>query len=513
MKKIFLFSLFLSNYFTSIAEKDTTTLRIDTLNVLESNIVTKDTINAISDFDLFQLTDSVLNNDKKYLEDYKIDNFIALKADELPDLSDEIIKLKLGQIPTTLNVRFTPEIGEMVRRHLHRNRSFIVKMLTRSEQYFPLFEQELDKRNMPLELKYLPVIESHLNPQAVSPMGATGLWQFMYATATYKGLNISSLEDQRRDPAISSAFATDYLLQLYTIYDDWLLAMSSYNAGAGNINKAIRACGGVRNYWVARRFMPTETQQYVPKIIAVMYAMYYAEDYYLYPRKPDYSHYDLAEVKVFDELTLKYCSELLGLDEELLLSLNPVLSKKIVPKREFGYVLNIPKDRMYQFEANEGFFYDDPYLVVEAEVLEEKHVEEHNYVGSGNYKNYTIETGDNLGFIAEKFNCSVSDLKKWNGLTSNFLRVGKKLKIYSDNSSNVQTAEAKAETVNENIGFKAHEIDENSCGCHKHEISSGDNLWDISIKYNSSIEKIKELNNIPKTWKLRLGTFLKIPKS
>lgn len=518
MKKNYFFLIFVIVFQQTMANNDSAFVKQDSVLFqkdvwvdIDSTEMLQET-KVVSDLDLLKWSDSILLNKKQYLEEAKLISYIALKKDELPDLSDDVIALKLNKIPTTLNIRFTPEIGDMVRRYLHVDRSFIVRMLTKAEYYFPMFEQELDKREMPLELKYLAVIESHLNPQAKSPMGATGLWQFMYATAKYKGLQISTLEDQRRDPAISTQYATDYLLQLYTIYEDWLLAMSSYNAGAGNINKAIRACGGVKNYWVARRFMPRETQQYVPRIIAVLYAMYYAEDYLLYPRNPEYSFYDIEQVKVFDQLTLKYCAELIGIEEEALSALNPVLSKNLVPKREDGYVINIPKERLYQFEQNEGFFYDDPYLADNNKALEEKHVAQHNYAGSGKYSNYTIETGDNLGYIAEKFNCSVADLKRWNALSSNFLSVGKKLKIYSNKSIVTNTSKPKESNEEVNIGFKKIEIDENTCSCHKHEIVYGDNLWDISVKYNSSIEKIKALNNIPQNWRLKLGIYLKIPK-
>lgn len=459
--------------------------------------------------------DSFVLRNMNYKSDSLIDYFVKLTKNDLSELTDAIIERRLKEIPTNLNIRFTPEIGNLVRNYLYNNRLYIVKMLTRSEYYFPLFEIELDKRNMPLELKYLAVIESSLNPRAKSSQGATGLWQFMYATAVFKGISITSLEDERRDPLASTRYAADYLKQLHGIYGDWLLALSAYNAGSGNINKAVKAAGGVKNYWVVRKHLPSETQLYVPKIIALMYAMHYAEDYLLYPSKPNYHFLDVERVRVFDMLTLKYSSELLQINEDDLSALNPILSKSIIPKCDTGYCIIIPRESLHLFDENKDLFFNDPYLAVKDKALEDKHIESFKYANSssGNYKTYTVVSGDNLGFIAKKFGCSVTDIKNWNGLSSSSLSIGKKLKIYSNKSA---APVAKAPEVlavsNANIGFKATEIDTKSCQCDKHEIVSGDNLWSISMKYKTDLERIKQVNNIPKGWVLKLGTYLKIPK-
>lgn len=482
---------------------------------LDSFKISKEVDDSIMNFLGFELesfTNSVLLKNKTYLSDEEVDNFINLKKEELPAIDDEDIELKLKAIETTLNLHFTPEIGKQVRSYIYYNRSFIVKMLTKAEYYFPMYEVEFDKLNIPLELKYVSVIESHLNPKAKSPMGATGLWQFMYATAKYKGMKITTLEDQRRDPFVSTEFAAKYFKQLHSIYDDWLLAISAYNAGAGNINKAIRYAGGVKNYWIARPFMPRETQQYVPKIIALMYAMYYAEDYKLYPKKPTEGFYDVTQVYIPERLSIKYISEVLSIDSALLSDLNPMLIKNLVPSRVDSYKLVIPTSSKYIYEENFSMLHEDPYLSAEAKLLAEKPVSSYSYGGSGKYQTYTIQTGDNLGYIAELYSCRISDLKRWNGLNSNFLRVGKKLRIY--NNTKVSTNSTTTASVNTNVkvGFLKNEINESTCSCHAHEIISGDNLWDIATKYNSSIEKIRSANNIYKNWKLRLGTHLKIPK-
>ncbi len=507
MKYIFsFFSIFFFQYL--FAQIDTLTNYEDTL--LKSTIEL-DTLLTISGIDLENKTNSVLNIEKKYHSNKEIDRFINLKKEELAAIDDKEIELKLNAIETTLNIRYTPEIGKKIRLYIYNHRDFIVKMLTRAEYYFPLFEVELDKENIPLELKYLSVIESYLNPKAKSPMGATGLWQFMYATAKYKGMKITTLEDERRNPIVSTQYAAKYLKQLYSIYDDWLLAMSAYNAGAGNINKAIRNANGVKNYWVARPFMPRETQQYVPKIIALMYVMYYANDYLLFPRAPEFDYYNVSQISIPERLTLKYVSEVLSIDSTLLADLNPMLIKNFIPSKNDSFLLTIPSYAQYIYEENTQLLYDDPYLSQKDKELEEKSVSSYSYSGSGNYKTYTIRSGDNLGYIAQLFACRVSDIKRWNGMKSNFLRVGKKLRIYTNKAIPKNTASS---TKNNNIkvGFTTNEIDENTCNCYKHEIVSGDNLWDIAQKYNSSIEKIKSVNNIYNNWKLKLKVFLKIPK-
>lgn len=486
------------------------TILVETIDSLE---MINDSLPKISGDELESLTTNTLLKNKVYLSDEQINQFINLKKEELPAIDDTVIELKLKAIETTLNIRFTPDIGKQVRSYLYYNRNFIVKMLTKAEYYFPMYEVEFDKLNIPLELKYVSVIESHLNPKAKSPMGATGLWQFMYATAKYKGMKITTLEDQRRDPFVSTQFAANYFQQLYNIYDDWLLAISAYNAGPGNINKAIRNAGGVKNYWVARPFMPRETQKYVPKIIALMYAMYYAEDYNLYPRKPNESFYDVTQVDIPERLSIKYVSEVLSLDSGYLSELNPMLIKNLVPSRVDSYQLVIPKSARCIYEENYALLHDDPYLTAEAKLLAERPVSSYTtYSGSGKYQSYTIQTGDNLGYIAELYDCRISDIKRWNGMNSNFLRVGKKLRIYNMKKVSNSVTTAASTERKAKVGFLKSEINESTCYCVSHEIIYGDNLWDIATKYKTSIEKITSVNNIYRNWKLRLGTHLKIPK-
>lgn len=493
--------------YANIKNIDSTEL-LQTTNMVEQ---AKDTLNFNELKAFFAYADSILAPKDSFLTDAQIESYLQLSQKDLPQLGKTEIQQKLKEIPTNITLRHTPEIEKKIHSYLYRYRKHISKMLTKAQFYFPQFEEALDRKNMPLELKYLAVIESHLNPTAKSPMGATGLWQFMYATAKHKGFEMTSLVDERMHPQISTQLALEYLEELYTIYDDWLLALSAYNAGPGNVNKAIRAANGVKNYWIVRPYLPLETQMYIPKFIATMYAMHYAEDYFLHPKEIALFSHEIDSVKIYDKLSLKYIAELLGETEQTIYELNPMLIKKIVPKRAEGFSLIIPKNKWLVFEEKKGFFYNDPYLAIEKIEQEEKAVADYRYgAGTGKYFHYTIESGDNLGYIAEKFNCKISDIKRWNGLSSNFLRVGKKLRIYG---SKVQIAESKSNSNHSGkVGYSAEEIQLNACTCIAHKIVEGDNLWDIAMQYNTSIEKIKVMNNIPPNWRLRLGVYLKIPQ-
>lgn len=509
LKSLFTFFFILCFSIFVFSNGDSLTISIDSIVKLNN---TTDTL--VSRIELEKLTNLILKNDKEYYSFEQINQFINLKKEDLAPLDDETIKQKLKEIETTLNIRFTKDIANKIRYYIYYNRNFIVEMLTKSEYYFPMFEKEFDKLNIPLELKYVSIIESHLKPKAKSPMGATGLWQFMYATAKYKGMKITTLVDERKDPNVSTEFAAKYFKQLHGIYDDWLLAISAYNAGAGNINKAIRYSGGYKNYWIARPFMPRETQQYVPKIIAIMYVMYYAEDYMLFSRKPLYDYYNVVQVDIPERLTIKYVSELIGVDSLELSDLNPMLTKNFIPNRTDSFKINIPSYAKYNFEENFHLFTDDPYLKKEHKELEEKLVNSTSarYSGTGKYQTYIVTTGDNLGYIAELFSCRVSDIKRWNGLRNNFLKIGQKIRIY--NSTKISTKETVVEKVNTSnikVGFKENELDKNLCNCKIHKIIYGDNLWDIANKYSSSIEKISFANNIYKNWRMKIGTYLKIP--
>lgn len=300
-----------------------------------------------------------------------------------------------------------------------------------SEYYFPMFEQALSRYNLPYELKYVPIIESALNPMARSHAGAAGLWQFMPATGKIYGLEINSLVDERMDPIRSTEAACRFLSNMYNIYGDWSLVIAAYNCGSGNVNKAIRRAGGKRDFWAIYPYLPRETRNYVPIFIAATYAMNYGSEHGIC--KAPIEKTMLTDTLVTNQrMHLLQISENIDIPMEELRRLNPQYSRDILPGGS-NYTLCLPSEKM-------GLFIDqqDSIMRYKADSLIHNRRAEIDLAKvtsiSGAYRvngvtYYTIKNGDSLSTIARKFHCSVKQLKKWNGLKSDMIRAGKKLKI------------------------------------------------------------------------------------
>ena len=297
---------------------------------------------------------------------------------------------------------------------------FLGRMLGRSQHYFPLFEEQLDAHNLPLELKYLPILESGLNPTARSPVGATGLWQFMFRTGQSMGLLVNSWVDERRDPHRSTAAACRYLAKLHGMYDDWPLALAAYNAGPGNVNKAMRRSGG-RTFWEIRRFLPRETQKYVPSFIALNYVMEHPQDCGLVPTNPWPSWPVMDTIVVKRNLRFEQIAVALGVSEDMVERYNPMYRKRIVPGAvEGGWPVCLPVESIPQFlamwpEMLDIEPYKTPEVSFEPEVI-----------------SYRVKSGDVLGTIARRHGVSVRDLRSWNNLRGDVIRVGQRLYIHAD---------------------------------------------------------------------------------
>jgi membrane-bound lytic murein transglycosylase D len=385
-----------------------------------------------------------------------------------------------------------------------RRRKTTAKMLGLAPVYFPIFEENLDKYNMPLELKYLPVIESALNPKAKSRVGAGGLWQFMYRTGKMFDLEVTSYYDERSDVYKSTDAACQYLKSLHKMYDDWNLALAAYNCGPGNVNKAIRRSGGKRTYWEIRNYLPRETRGYVPAFLAVNYVMAYASEHNIYPKTPDISCFKVDTVTLSDHLSFVQISEALDLPIEYIEFLNPTYKQNFIPNTGEANTLCLPVEKMGDFLMNEQTIYS---LKTAQDKKDSIAFAQNRPVSSskkGNAVVYKVKSGDVLGTIANRYRCRVSQLKDWNNLHSDRLRIGQKLYIYSKASNVVQTK--KKTTVNSpKTTLKSGEK------YMYHTVRSGDNLWDIANKYKGvSIEQIQQLNKAINTKQLKLGTQLKI---
>ncbi len=405
---------------------------------------------------------------------------------------------KLNQ-KTPFNIVYNPSLENVINTFLTRKRDFLERMLTLSQFYFPMFEQELDKHNIPLEIKYLAVIESALNPRAKSRVGATGLWQFMYGTGKMYKLDVNSYVDERSDPIASTQAASKYLSKLHDIFGDWDLALAAYNSGPGNVNKAIRRSGGYKNYWDIRRNLPRETAGYVPAFLAMMYIFEYAEEHGLKTRKVDRPFFETDTVHVKSTITFNQISELVDIDLEELKVMNPSYKLDVIPYvNGKNYTLRLPNYAMGKFVANEEAIY----VYVKNELKSEEIPTQHLVQSQDDHIRYKVQSGDFLGRIADRYGVSVNNIKNWNGLRSNNLRVGQRLTIYSNKPS---TQSVSAPTVpktapNAGVGRDAR----------VHTVQKGDSLWTISKKYPGiSIENLREWNGISGN-DLKPGTKLKL---
>ena len=418
------------------------------------------------------------------------------------DLPTDTLKLRLQKLnqKTPFNVVYNPSLENVIKSFLTRKRGLMERMLTASQFYFPLFEQQFDNYDIPLEMKYLSIVESALNPRARSRVGATGLWQFMYGTGKQYDLDVTSYVDERSDPIKSTEAACKFLSKLYEIFGDWDLALAAYNSGPGNVNKAIRRSGGHRNYWNIRRNLPRETAGYVPAFLAAMYIFEYAEEHDLRKRKVDRPYFETDTIHVKSLITFDQIAELVDVSKEELQILNPSYNLNVIPYIDGkDYALRLPKSSIGKFVTNEAAIYAHiekelkskesalPQLVKEAEE---------------NRIRYRVQSGDFLGRIAERYGVGVSQIKQWNGLRSNNLRVGQRLTIFprKNGASSISTNTTAA--VSKNQSFPP--------GTKIHTVQSGDSLWTISKKYPGiSVDNLKKWNGLNSS-NLRPGTKLKL---
>lgn len=352
--------------------------------------------------------------------------------------SDEIVRFENNQMPIVeqdykdqvrflefeIPMEYNDEIKKMINYFGTSWQSKFKEVLTLSQYYFPIYEEILDKNNLPIELKYLSVIESGLNPYAVSRSGATGLWQFMHATGKIFDLEISYSVDERRSVEKSTEAASRYFQEMYRVYGDWLMVMAAYNCGPGNLNKAIRKSGGKRTFWGVYDYLPKQTQHYVPSFIAMAYLMNFYDYYGITASLPmNYSPEKLTSVSCNAACSFHVLSEVLDIPKEQLLAYNPELKRNSLPQASDAYLLYLPVNKAYEYLEKE-----------EAIVLMSKELKETVPVETekNNPKKlaYTVRRGDSLGSIANKNNCNVNELKKWNNLRSSVIHPGQKLNIY-----------------------------------------------------------------------------------
>ena len=371
----------------------------------------------------------ISTTDSLYLDwiskNYIIPNENCSMNSRNPQVSDSIYIDRLQRIPAIIEMPYNDIVRKFIDTYTVRLRQKVAFMLSANNFYMPIFEEALDLYDLPLELKYLPVIESALNPMATSPQGAAGLWQFMLRTGQAYGLKVNSLVDERRDPIKSSRAAARYLKDLYDIYHDWNLVLAAYNCGPGTINKAIRRAGGETDFWSLYNFLPQETRGYVPAFIAANYIMTYYCEHYISPmemRMPE----STDTVHVSRPLNLNQVAEVCQINIDELRALNPEFRKDIVPGNERTYALRLPTHIVSSFIDKEDSIYAhkaDTYLSRRAIVAAK------TAKGSGEAVYHRIRNGETLGGIAIKYGVSVKQLRRLNGIRGSNIRAGKSLRI------------------------------------------------------------------------------------
>ncbi|WP_417935788.1 LysM peptidoglycan-binding domain-containing protein [Flagellimonas allohymeniacidonis] len=487
-----------------ISESNTSSTKIDgeiplTFTGKSSEFQLKD-LEVASKYDSLWLTE--LHKSAEWFTEMQDEVQNPLEEDNTSiDLPTDTLKARLARLneKTPFNISYNPSLESVIKSFLIRKKGLMERMLTASQFYFPLFEQELDNHDIPLEIKYLAIVESALNPRARSRVGAKGLWQFMFSTGKMYGLNVSSYIDERNDPILATKAACKYLDKLHDIFGDWDLALAAYNSGPGNVNKAIRRSGGYKNYWNIRRNLPRETAGYVPAFLATMYIFEYAEEHGLRKENIERPYFQTDTVHVKNLITFDQISKLVDISKEELEMLNPAYKLNIIPKiKGKTYALRLPVSKIGKFVNNENAIY--AYAKKELDSLEKPLPQ---LVETKNQIRYKVRSGDYLGKIAERYGVGVSQIKRWNGLRSNNLRIGQRLTIFP-RKPYFQKTVAQGKTS------KSNKTPSSTKGAKVHTVQSGDSLWTISRKYPGiSIENLREWNGLSGN-NLKPGTKLKL---
>lgn len=464
MRKFVLVLFFSFSTFMGWAQEEDPVVESDTVSLPEptGEIIAEDSIPA----ELFYLP-----MDLEYIP-----------ANETPELLED----RLGCIQQTIPLTYNKTVHGFIDYFTVRNRDYTRLMQRRQDLFFPIFEEKLKAHNLPDELKYLSIIESGLNPRAVSKARAVGLWQFMSGTGRYMGLHSDWYIDERMDPEKSTEAACKYLSQLYSIFHDWELALAAYNSGPGTVRKAIRRSGYKKTFWEVYPFLPRETRAYVPQFIAIIYAMNYAERHNMLElTREELPPHDTLHVKQF--VHFETLALMTGICLEDLQKLNPSVQRNALPDNGKVHVMKIPVMAKENLALNRTSILDSASRAGkrEMETLAKKYA-----MGGTEGReliSYRVRSGDVLGSIAMRHRVRLSDLKRWNNLKSDNIRTGQRLAIWVI-PSNAPVATAKATNSQPQLL---------STDTKTYTVQPGDTLWDISKKIPGlTVEKIKQLNNL-----------------
>jgi membrane-bound lytic murein transglycosylase D len=488
-------------------------IKLTYLDSIKKTFVKDDLAACVDSLWLKELTNlDIYNNLTEDIQTINIDEKVDY---ELPT---ELLKSRLQAMDekSPFHIEYNQGLENIIKSFLKNRKRSFERLMAVSEYYFPLFEEAFDKQNVPLEIKYLAVVESALNPKAVSRVGATGLWQFMYQTGKQYGLKIDSYIDERSDPLKASEAAAQYMKNMYAIFGDWDLVLASYNSGPGNVAKAIRRSGGQQNYWNIRKNLPQETQGYVPAFLATMYIYEYHKEHGIKPERAPIKHFATDTVMIKRQMSFKQISDLIDIPVAQLQILNPSYKLNVVPSyRDQSHYLRLPQDKMAVFTSNESKIYayvdreanlrEKPFQIVRP-IVSQDSVNTFQRLAQAKVRYYRVKRGDNLSTIAKKYDIAVDDLKKWNNIKGNEVAYGKNLKINGTDAEQKSTAVAKVE-----VDKKAVQKDSVVTTTSSYVVQKGDNLSNIAKKFNITVADIEEWNKLTNN-NVQLGATLQVAK-
>ena len=541
---------------TGISASASGTKKENILRACTIGVSSLDTLNGYEKY--YEIPDENLNkyfSDKldSMLNSWYVQNVFLLDSTQLAEadtlkqtLPDSVYIQRLQSMQSAVSLSYNSTVKNYIAMYTNRKPKQVAVMLGLANYYFPMFEEALAKYGLPMELKYLPIIESALNPGANSSASAVGLWQFMYPTGKMYKLEISTFVDERRDPLKATDAAVRYLRDLYNIYNDWHLVIAAYNCGPGNVNKAIKRSGNAKDYWKIYYKLPKETRGYVPAFIAANYVMNFYQSHNIYPQLPAFPIIT-DTIMVNQYLHFDQIAEVIGISMEQIRTLNPQYRRDIIPaSKTKAYSLVLPQDEISAYLENESairdhrrneFFPNNEIVNPQTKFVS---------VESGDFKGrdkviYTVKQGDNLGAISGWFRVRVSDIQYWNKLRKNFIKAGQKLTIYvtegqgeyyaqlnkmshAEKQKSLNKKPTYASTANvvitkpsEKVVSAAADIQNNSSNSDfvYYTVRKGDNLWTIARKFPGvSNQDIMKINNISAAKSLMVGQKLKImPKT
>ncbi|MFV8334897.1 LysM peptidoglycan-binding domain-containing protein [Flavobacterium sp. RSP29] len=492
--------------------------KLSYLDSIKKTFVKDDLASCVDSLWMKELTNlDLYNNLSEDIENINMDQIVDY---ELPTA---LLKERLAAMDakSPFNIEYNQGLENIIKSFLKNRKKSFERLMGTSEYYFPLFEEALAKQNVPLEIKYLAIVESALNPKAVSKMGATGLWQFMYQTGKQYGLKIDSYVDERSDPLKASEAAAQYMTNMYKIFGDWDLVLASYNSGPGNVAKAIRRSGGQQNYWNIRKNLPKETQGYVPAFLATMYIYEYHKEHGIVPNRASVKHFATDTIMIKKQMTFKQISDLLDVPVAQLQVLNPSYKLNVIPfYHDENHYLRLPQEKIAVFASNEDQIYaytqyelnkrEKPFQIEKAIAVKDTANSIQKITGSKTTY-YKVKRGDNLSIIASKYDVDVSDLKKWNKLKSNTLAFGKSLKIVMGQTD---VATVKKESQTDLVPFEKKSAQSEaiaSTATAFYVVQKGDNLGSIANKYHITMGEIQEWNHLSND-NLQLGASLQVVK-